>query len=161
MSQNNKVGSSHEATDKAVHEKTDFGVHAGDRQEAEYASHATEHQDPGSGTERSGTGPRDSGVGGNDSGPGSSSGGDINVGGDALTGVGDANQHPARHGSEAADTETEQPLEHPATGVATTHGDTDTASSTSADGANNEMFVDDEAAKGDLTADEAAGNSSR
>ncbi len=154
MSTDPKPGSQRDAVTPS---DSDFGVHAGDKQAANYVSEETRRNDPGKAPVRSGIGPRDSGVGGYDVGPGSSSGGDIDVGGTSLTGVGDPHQKPHEHGSEAADTKTLDPLDTP---VVMSGQQLASGSSTSADGMNNETQHNNEGFKGDVTMDEASGNSS-
>ena len=165
MSTSDKVGSNPDAA-KDVAGEGDFGVSAanteGDRMTREYVSGETRKQDPGHGTTRSHDNDRTSGVGGNDSGPGSSSGGDLDVGGTARTGVADPNQH-APHAAQTAARPGDRPvLDQPVTAADPTRsGAYDGASSTSADGMNNETQHDDNAFKGDVTMDEASGNSSK
>ena len=160
MPQEDKVGSNPEAANDVVKDG-DFGVHEDDRVEREYASKQTRREDKGAGVERSGTGPRDSGVGGNDSGPGSSSGGDLDVGGDALTGVGDPNRQPveSKPNTEPVD---RKPLDPPVIDNDPARaGHTDSDASTSAADVTNETHRDGNAFKADVTADEASGNSSK
>ncbi len=161
MSDSNKVGSDADAAD-AASGSGDFGVDPTDRIERTHASASTEQRDPGKAQPRSGTGPRTSGVGGDDVGRGSSSGGDVDVGNDALTGVADPHQHSVRQGTSGGD-----PADRPVLDPPVVHSDParagtlDNASSTSADGMNNETQHDNQAFKGDITSDEASGNSSR
>ena len=161
MPQEDKVGSSPEAADAVVKED-DFGVHESDRTEREYASQQTRREDKGAGVERSGTGSRDSGVGGNDSGPGSSSGGDIDVGGTALTGVGDKNTQAPVGEQQQTELPDRKPLDPPVINDDPARaGHTDSDASTSAADVTNETHRDGNAFKGDVTADEASGNSSK
>ena len=160
MNDQSKVGSDPAAADAAVGKK-DFGVHEDDVVERTYVSEETKRSDPGKAVERSGTGPRDSGVGANDSGPGSGSGGDIDVGGTALTGVADPNQHPP-HGKSPAATGPRETLDPPVIDNDPARAGTlDNDSSTSAADVTNETQRDGNANKSDLTADEAGGNSSK
>ena len=156
-----KPGSHPEKTDQLVSDK-DFGAAETDVTERNYVSEETKRNDPGKSTARSGTGPRTSGVGGNDSGPGSSSGGDVDVGNNSLVGIGDPHQQtvssPRSEPSPVA-----EPLPRGSVMPAdpTRAGALDNDSSTSAADVNNETEHGDPAFKGDITADEATGNSSR
>ena len=161
MSNTSKVGSDASAADQASGEG-DFGVNPNDKVERTYASSATEHQDPGKAQPRSGTGDRTAGVGGDDVGRGSSSGGDVDVGNDALTGVADPAQHRVPQESSGGDAADRPVLDPPVVASDPARAGTlDNDSSTSAAGVNNETQHDNEAFKGDITSDEASGNSSR
>lgn len=159
------VNESHVGSDPkaaaAVVGKNDFGVHEGDVAERNYASQETRRNDKGASIARSGTGERTAGVGANDSGPGSGSGGDIDVDADSLTGVADPHLKsvPQRPASPSAKREVFDPpiMDRQPARSATLDND----SSTSAADVNNETQHNNEAFKGDITADEASGNSSR
>lgn len=161
MDQNAKVGSDPKASEKVVSDD-DFGASEQDKMERRYASEETKRNDPGKSIAHSGTGPRDAGVGGNDSGPGSSSGGDMDAGGDALTGVADPHQHPP-HQKPGNAGPTQQPVLDPPVvqNQPARSGALDNDSSTSSADVNNETEHDNEGFKGDVTADEASGNSSQ
>ena len=144
----------------------DFGVPAGgdqlDRNEREYVSQDARKQDPGHGTTRSYDNERTSGAGGNDSGRGSSSGGDVETGADALTGVADPNQHAPHQKQTAVRPEDRPMLDTPVIAADPARSGTlDNDSSTSAADVNNETQHGDDSFKGDLTMDEATGNSSK
>jgi hypothetical protein len=149
---NVKPGSNPSATPVA---EGDFGVKATDTHEREYVSKETLQNDPGRAVARSGTGPRDTGVGSSDSGPGTGSAGELDVSSDALTGVADKNQHPPTAPSPEAG---ERPVMDPPVVNPDAAG---SDASTSADDVTNETQHDSNAFKGDITMDEASGNSSK
>ena len=130
----------------------DFGAKATDRVEREYVSQEIRSEDIGHETARAGTQGRQAGVGGNDSGPGSSSGGEFDpqIDGGVARQVG--------HAAESQPTEKVPPAEE--TPVINRNPQA-APSSTSAGDITNETQHDNNAFKGDLTDDEAAGNSSR
>jgi hypothetical protein len=149
------------SSDSKSNNSNDFGIKAGDATAAQYASSSTLHQDPGHAVERSGTGERTSGVGGNDSGRGSSSGGDIDTGADALVGLGDPSNESPTETQTIGRPEDRPTLDKPITAQDPVPGHLQSDSSTSADGINNETKHTNEGFKGDVTMDEAAGNSSK
>lgn len=158
-----KVGSDPAATRQVVGDD-DFGVAADEQSpKRQSVSDETRTQDPGKAHERSGTGERTSGVGGPDAGRGSSSGGDVETGPQALVGIGDPHQHPP-HGSveqmqSPVDPKDRPPLERPIIDRDPARaGHRDSPSSDSAADVQNEAHSDDDAFRGDLTADEAGGS---
>jgi hypothetical protein len=158
---NQKVGSDPDAA-RTVAGEGDFGIHADDRTERNYASQQTKKQDPGHGTQRSHDNLRTSGVGGNDSGRGSSSGGDVDTGADALIGLGDPHNTAPPQPRTAVDPADRPVLDNPVVNPDPARAGTlDNGSSTSADGMNNETLHHDDSFRGDVTMDEAAGNSSK
>lgn len=159
---NTKVGSDPEAAGKVVSEN-DFGAREDDPVERHYVSSETRRQDKGGGVAHSGTGTRTSGVGGNDSGRGSSSGGDVDADDAALIGLGDPNVNPPRRQAQKSVGAADRPvLDPPAVDLSdpARTGDLDNASSTSADDVTNETVDTRPGFEGDITADEATGQSS-
>ena len=155
---NDKVGSS---TTDAGHMvgKNDFGAKETDVIERNYVSEETKRNDKGGGIERSGVESRTSGVGGNEGGPGNSSGGDFDVDNDSLVGIGDKNQQRPKVTPTAAKPGDRPTMDPPVidTRNPTSGGVHDNDSSTSAADVNNETQQTGNSFKGDVTADEAAG----
>ena len=155
-----KVGSDPDAAGKVVAQH-DFGAPEGDPIEREYASREARRQDKGGGVAHSGE-DRMSGVGGNESGRGSSSGGDIDSDDAALVGIGDPHLHPPQGQPQPSIPASRRPtLDPPALDLRNPArtGDLDNESSTSADDVTNETIDPIPGFEGDITADEATGQS--
>lgn len=157
-----KVGSDPGAATNVVG-KRDFGALEDDRIERSYASQETRRQDKGGGVAHSGSGLRTSGVGGNESGRGASSGGDMDADDSALIGIGDVNLNPPRRQPQPLVPASQRPtLDPPAVDLRnpSRSGELDNDSSTSAADVENETADPRPGFEGDITPDEATGQSS-
>ncbi|HWB53661.1 MAG TPA: hypothetical protein VG722_05690 [Tepidisphaeraceae bacterium] len=169
-----KPGSS-ETDAKKVGGEGDFGVPESDRHERDYTSANTEQSDPGHAHPHSGSMSRETGVGGNASGPGSSSGGDLSP---DFAGVGtdggmsqngpDKNYHGGPDEAQQTSTPPHKPkaaprqnLNQPGEQQSTVlrSPDKTTSNPEGADAATNPEARQDDSFAGEVSSDEASGQS--
>lgn len=156
-----KVGSDPRAAGKIISKK-DFGAPEDDRIERSYVSQETHRQDKGGAVAHSGSNLRTSGVGGNESGRGASSGGDMDADDAAMIGIGDPNMNPRRRQPQPLIPASQRPqLNPPAVDLRNParSGELDNDSSTSAADVENETVDPRPGFEGDITPDEATGQS--